>query len=217
MRVFAFVGGLILILVVLLDAFETVVLPRLVSHGFRLTARFYEGTWALWRAATHRWTRNRHREIVLAFYGPMALLGLLVVWDLLIIIGFTGLLWALRFSSLNAPLQVLDLKTDLIVSASSFVTIGFGYITPSTLWGQALLIIEGGVGLAFLALVIGYLPAVYQAFAQREANITMMDARAGSPPTALEALRRCSVEDDCADAPNLKCGIVKDCDGNRAK
>jgi len=203
MRFLAFAGGIILILVVLLDAFETVVLPRRVSHRFRLTARFYDGTWNLWRAATRRWTTGRYRESVLAFYGPVALLGLLVVWDVLLILGFTGLIWSLGISPLNGPGQVLDFKTDLIASASSFITVGFGYITPSTLWGQGILIIEGGTGLAFLALVIGYLPAVYQAFAQREANITMMDARAGSPPTALEALRRCSVEDDCADAPKF--------------
>ncbi|MDR3577564.1 MAG: potassium channel family protein [Anaerolineaceae bacterium] len=200
MRIIAFVGGLILILVVLLDAFETVVLPRRVSHRFRLTARFYDGTWNLWRAATRRWTSGRYRESVLAFYGPVAVLGLLVVWDVLLIFGFTGLLWSMEISALNGPGQVLDFKTDLIASASSFITVGFGYITPSTLWGQGVLIVEGGMGLAFLALVIGYLPAVYQAFAQREANITMMDARAGSPPTAMEALRRCSIEDACADA-----------------
>ena len=188
---------------VLLDAFETVVLPRSVSPRFRLTACFYNSTWKLWRIVTRRWTNGRHRESVLAFYGPVALLGLLVVWVVLLVFGFAGLLWALGISPLNAPGQVFDFKTDLIASASSFITISFGYVTPSSWWGQALLILEGGTGLAFLALVIGYLPAVYQAFAQREANITMMDARAGSPPTVLEALRRCSVEDDCADAPKF--------------
>ncbi|HMD90630.1 MAG TPA: hypothetical protein VKF38_15860 [Anaerolineaceae bacterium] len=201
MHVLIFVGGLSLILLVLLDAFETVVLPRSVSPRFRLTARFYHVTWNVWRAVTRHWTSGSHREGILAFYGPLALLGLLVVWVVLLILGFTGLLWALSISPMNAPGQVFDLKTDLIASASSFITAGFGYTTPSSWLGQALLILEGGTGLAFLALVIGYLPAVYQAFAQREANITMMDARAGSPPTVLEALRRCSVEDNCADAP----------------
>ena len=203
MHVLIFIGGLSLILLILLDAFETVVLPRSVSPRFRLTPRFYHITWNVWRAVTRHWSSGRHRESILAFYGPLALLGLLVVWVVLLILGFTGLLWALGISPMNAPGQVFDLKTDLIASASSFITVGFGYITPSTWLGQALLILEGGTGLAFLALVIGYLPAVYQAFAQREVNITMMDARAGSPPTALEALRRCSVEDACADAPRF--------------
>src|SRR4030095_14861190 len=41
-----------------------------------------------------------------------------------------------------------------------------------------------------LALVIGYLPVLYQAFSRREVNISMLDARAGTPPTAAELLRR---------------------------
>jgi hypothetical protein len=38
--------------------------------------------------------------------------------------------------------------------------------------------------------VIGYLPLISQAFSRREVNISMLDARAGSPPTAALLLRR---------------------------
>ena len=38
--------------------------------------------------------------------------------------------------------------------------------------------------------MIGYLPTTFQAFSRREANITLLDARAGSPPSAVELLRR---------------------------
>ena len=51
-------------------------------------------------------------------------------------------------------------------------------------------VVEGGTGFGFLALVIGYLPTLAQAFSRREVNISLLDARAGSPPTALELLRR---------------------------
>jgi len=53
-----------------------------------------------------------------------------------------------------------------------------------------LAIIEAGLGFAFLALIIGYLPVIYQAFSRREASISLLDARAGSPPSAGELLRR---------------------------
>lgn len=46
------------------------------------------------------------------------------------------------------------------------------------------------MGFAFLALVIGYLPVIYQAFSRREASTSLLDARAGSPPSAGELLRR---------------------------
>src|SRR5438132_9172615 len=48
---------------------------------------------------------------------------------------------------------------------------------------------EAGLGFGFLALVIGYVPVLYQAFSRREIEITLLDARAGSPPSA-EALLR---------------------------
>ena len=51
-------------------------------------------------------------------------------------------------------------------------------------------VVEGGTGFAFLALLIGYVPIVYQMFARRETNVSLLDQRAGSPPTASELIRR---------------------------
>jgi hypothetical protein len=51
-------------------------------------------------------------------------------------------------------------------------------------------VLEAGLGFGFLALVIGYLPVLYQSFSRREVTISLLDARAGSPPTAFEMLRR---------------------------
>jgi hypothetical protein len=51
-------------------------------------------------------------------------------------------------------------------------------------------VLEGGTGLGFVALVIGYLPVLYQAFSHREVTVAMLDGRSGSPPTATELLKR---------------------------
>ena len=57
--------------------------------------------------------------------------------------------------------------------------------------GRALTVVEAGMGFGFLAAIISYLPAIlYQAFSSREVSISLLDARAGSPPTAGELLRR---------------------------
>jgi len=61
---------------------------------------------------------------------------------------------------------------------------------PTRLAERRLAVFEGGLGFGFLALVISYLPVIYQAFSRREVNIVLLDARAGSPPTAAELLRR---------------------------
>ncbi len=52
------------------------------------------------------------------------------------------------------------------------------------------MVLEAGMGFGFLAIVISYLPALNQSFSRREVNISLLDARAGSPPSALEILRR---------------------------
>jgi hypothetical protein len=81
-------------------------------------------------------------------------------------------------------------RTDLYVSGTTLFTLGLGDVVPHSLGARTLIICESGVGLGFVALVIGYLPVLYQAFSRREVSIALLDARAGSPPTAAEILRR---------------------------
>jgi hypothetical protein len=51
-------------------------------------------------------------------------------------------------------------------------------------------VIEAGMGFAFLGVVVGYIPVVYASFSRREIQISILDARAGSPPSAAELLVR---------------------------
>src|SRR5262249_37417715 len=71
-----------------------------------------------------------------------------------------------------------------------FFTLGLGDVVPVTWIARMVMVAEAGIGFGFLAIVIGYLPVIYQAFSRREVIISMLDARAGSPPTALELLKR---------------------------
>jgi hypothetical protein len=76
------------------------------------------------------------------------------------------------------------------MSGTTFFTLGLGDVVPRTGAARALTVIEAGTGFAFLALVISYLPVLYQAVSRREASISLLDARAGSPPSAGELLHR---------------------------
>lgn len=78
----------------------------------------------------------------------------------------------------------------LYQSAQTFFTLGYGDITPNSGFSRALSVIQAGMGFAFLAVVIGYLPTLYSAFSRREIEISLLDARAGSPPSAAELLSR---------------------------
>jgi hypothetical protein len=97
--------------------------------------------------------------------------------------------WSLG-SRLNIGDDALNFGSYLYFSGTTFFTLGYGDVTAAGTLGRVLSILEAGVGFGFLALVIGYLPVIYQAFSRRETSITLLDARAGSPPSATEMLRR---------------------------
>jgi hypothetical protein len=61
---------------------------------------------------------------------------------------------------------------------------------PIDHFGRVLSVMESGLGFAFLAIVLSYLPGINQAFSRREVTISLLDARAGSPPSAGELLLR---------------------------
>ena len=189
MRILAIIVGIILIIVILIDSFETIVLPRRVSRRFRLSRLFYTSSWMLWASLARKMRPGNRREFYLSYYGPLSLILLLVAWAAVLVVAFALFQWGVS-APLNAPEKQVTLGTYLYMSGTTFVTLGFGDVTPLTGLGRFLAVAEAGMGFLFLALVIGYVPVIYQAFSQREINITLLDARAGSPPSATEMLRR---------------------------
>ncbi|MGH2518036.1 MAG: potassium channel family protein, partial [Ktedonobacterales bacterium] len=187
MTVIAAIFALVLIVTVLWDAFETIILPRRVRRRLRLTRVIYRLTWMPWSAFARR--LRGVRETALSLYGPLALLLLLAIWAVMLILGFGLLQWALG-SRLISPVGHTTFGTDLYMSGTTFFTLGLGDVVPVSTPARAITVVESGTGFAFLALVIGYLPILYQAFSRREVVISLLDARAGSPPTAAELLRR---------------------------
>lgn len=127
---------------------------------------------------------------MLGFFGPLSLILLLVLWALWLIAGFAMLQWAFGPGVVSADNQKPDFLLDLYASSTTLTTLGLGDMHPVTPAAKFLMALEGGTGFGFLAMVIGYLPVVYQAFSRRETNISLLDARAGSPPSAVELLRR---------------------------
>lgn len=189
MKALVSVLGCALIVIVLWDAFEAVVLPRRVTRRFRLTRIFYRGTWIPSAAIARRMKSRARRETYLSFYGPLSLIFLLCHWAAGLIVGFALIQWA-NGSALNVPDGRVTFSTYLYLSGTTFFTLGFGDVTPLAPLGRVLAVLEAGTGFGFLAIVIGYLPVIYQAFSRREVKISLLDARAGSPPSAVELLRR---------------------------
>ena len=184
------VAGLLIIVAVLLEAFETVILPRRVTRRFRFTVLFYRSTWRPWRGRANTIRNVKLRETFLSYFGPLSLLFLFVVYAILLVVGF-GLLYFSASSRTAAP---WPFWTAAYLSGTTFFTLGLGDVIPRSSPERVLAVIESGLGFGFLALVLSYLPVIYQAFSRREVNVVLLDARAGSPPTAAELLRRHSGE-----------------------
>jgi Ion channel len=202
MRILIGVVGAIFIFVVVLDAFETIVLPRRVTRRLRLTKIFYFATWRPWSAIARRMHGKKRRESFLSFFGPLSLLALLTVWAFGLVVGFAMMQWAFN-STLNVPGSAVTVGTYLYMSGETFFTLGLGDVTPLTPMGRTITVVEAGLGFGFLALVIGYLPVLYQSFSRREVNISLLDARAGTPPSAAELLRRHSEGEDMKELGQL--------------
>ena len=186
-----FIAGVVLIAVILWDVFETIILPRRVTRRFRLARAFYRWTWRPWRAvACLLQSRKNLRETFLGYYGPLSLLALFVVWAVSLIFGFAILHYGAGSGINLAPGQKPGFWSDLYMSGTTFFTLGLGDVTPRTEGARIITVFEAGLGFGFLALVISYLPVLYGAFSRREVEISLLDARAGSPPSASEMLRR---------------------------
>ena len=190
MQIFWFCAGIACIFVALLDAFQTVISPRRATGRFRITRLFFIATWWPWSHLATRISNPRKRETALAIYGPASLLLLIVVWAGGLLAGF-----AMLFHSQRAPLADTmfsgnDFRSDLYISGTTIFTLGIGDLTPHSAWARLIIVLESGIGLGFLAMVISYFHVLYGAFSRREVSISLLDARAGSPPTAAELMRR---------------------------
>ncbi len=177
-RVLAFVVGVTLVAETIFSATRTFVLPRSANDRLTrivfLTMRYV--VFGFWIRRTRTYAQ---RDRVMAFYAPFSLLALPPVWLTLILLGYTGMFWALGVPSW---------ADALMVSGSSLLTLGFAPVTtvPTTLLAFS----ESTIGLIMVALLIAYLPTMYTAFSKREAAVTLLEVRAGTPPSAIEMIKR---------------------------
>src|SRR5580700_4645194 len=185
----AVVAGFVILWAILLDAFETVVLPRRVLRNFKLTAYFYRRTWIPWRRLAGHIRKTSRQQNFLGYFGPLSLILLLIFWAAGLIFGFALLQYGIGgHEQLNR--EPLTFGRIIYHSGETFFTLGYGDIVPTSGGARLLSVIEAGMGFAFLGVVIGYIPVVYSSFSRREIQISMLDARAGSPPSAAELLLR---------------------------
>jgi hypothetical protein len=190
MHIVPFCAGIACIFIALFDAFQTMILPRRATGRFRITRIFYILTWRPWAHLANHMRDARKRETAFSYYGPLSLLLLMAVWAGALLLGFALVMYSLPSPFLDPLHPHPGFASYVYLSGTTLFTLGLGDILPHSGAARFLSVLESGIGLGFLAMVISYFPVLYAAFSRREVTISLLDARAGSPPTAAELLRR---------------------------
>ncbi len=185
----AFLTGVAILIIVVWDAFEVIILPRRVTRRFRLSRLFYKNLWSVWKFTVGLSRVKKVRESAFGIFGPISLLILVAVWAVGLVLSFALMQYG-SGSAVSVTGTNRGFWTDVYLSGTTFFTLGLGDVVPRSGMARALVVIEAGLGFGFLAGVIGYLPFIYGSFSKREVNISLLDSRAGTPPTAGELLRR---------------------------
>jgi hypothetical protein len=185
MHALAAISGCLLLAITLVDAFCTVVLARRTDRMLRIAGLFYRWTWPPYRAAAKHIREGNKREDYLSVYGPMSFLTLLAGWAVAIVLAYALLDWA---AGLQIGGRSATFADSLYLSGTAVFTAGSADAQNS--WSRFLDVAEAGTGISFLGLVISYLPVLYSSHSSREQRILLLDARAGSPPSAGAFLRK---------------------------
>ncbi len=177
--------GVILVFLVLWDTFETIVIPKLVERRFRLSTLYYRSVWRAWHFLIDRLPDGGAKSAALMSFGAFSIIFLFIVWATALVFGYS-----LVHMGLGDLGTGVTFARYIYFSGETFFTLGYGDMVAVSDIGRFVCIAEVGTGFGFLALVISYVPILYQAFSKREHFIMKMDSRFGSVPAAGEALRR---------------------------
>lgn len=170
LEVAAAAAGVVLVVVSIADMLNTLVATHTSTRRFWFTYQLYLRSWRLVRAVAARIRNERVQHALLSAYAPTSVLLLLVGWLLHQVVGF-GLIW---WST--GGISGLDSLWDaMYFSGVVYFTVGFGEIVPAEAVPRLGALIEALVGVITIALVIGYLPSLYSAYAERERKLLTLD------------------------------------------
>jgi hypothetical protein len=176
-RILALSIGITIVIATIFSAISTFVLPR--SARSRLNRFVFGGLRRIFEFIFRFVQDYETRDALMAYYSPIALMSLIPTWYFLIALGYALIYWSLR---------VGDFFYDFRLSGSSLLTLGF--VAPENYIVTLIAFSEALIGLIMVGLLIGYLPTMYSAFSRREQAVTMLETRAGNPPSPSDMLSR---------------------------
>jgi hypothetical protein len=177
LRFLAFLVGAFIVGATILSAVRTFVLPR--AQQVHISRVVFLAVRRVLRLLAPPSAPYEQQDRVMALFAPLSLLMLPAAWIVLEIVGFTGMMWGVG----EEPW-----RHAFVVSGSSLLTLG--YERPDHLAGMVLSFAAASLGLGLVALLISYLPPIYAAFSRRETAVSLLEALAGAPPSAMVLIRR---------------------------
>jgi hypothetical protein len=183
LRVLEGAAGAALVVVMLLDVFQSVIVPRPTGYRFRVSGRIAQYAWRGWSSFAQRYDDSERREDFLGTYAPFILIVNLAIWVSGLIVGYGMLLHAL--DGLRPPTSFLG---TLYFAGTSLLTIGYGDIVPRTAAAKLVAIIAGASGFGVVAVSTAFLFQLFGSFQQRENFVVTFGAKAGSPPSGVTLL-----------------------------
>lgn len=179
------VVGLVLILIVFYDLFQSVILPRPAVNKAQLARSLVRPTWVMWRWVSQRSSRIDRSEGRLAAFAPAVLLMLFGVWAVALVLGYGLIIDGVADQFRPSP---QDLATSIYISATTLVPLSYGDFVPEGGLARAVIIAESATGVGIAALVITLLFSLYESFRAREELVVSLDALAGAPPSGVQIL-----------------------------
>jgi hypothetical protein len=195
---FEAVLGMLVVLTVLRDVFQSVVTPRPVGGRWRLGRIPVLWLWRPWRWAALRMRNAVRREATLASFGPLVVLMDLVTWVATLILGYGLLLDALRDQIRPRP---PGFGSSLYFAATSLLTLGYGDFVAMAGPARFVALAAGATGLGVFAVVITFLFSLFAAFQRREVSVVTLEAAAGAPPSGVTFLESYALAGILGDLP----------------
>jgi hypothetical protein len=199
MEVISLVLGIVLVVAVVWDLFETIVVPRPTPGRFRIGRYVVRGSWRIVRAVGRRRDGRTH-DTLLGLFAPAATLALLIVWLSTMIAGYGLILFALRDQLTPSP---SELGTTMYFAASSVLTLGYGDIVAAGPAARIVVVVAAASGLGVVALVVTFLFSLYGSYQRREVKVVTLQAAAGAPPSAVALLKTYAMLDLVDRLPDL--------------
>jgi len=180
LRVLAFLGGSVVVLGTIASALKTVVVPR--AEPVLLARWVFVSVRKPFDFRVRRAKTWEDADRIMARFAPFSLMTLPLVWVALVIVGFMPIYWALGVQWPGDSFEQ---------SGSSLLTLGFAVDHHTRV--VVAMFVEATIGLGLVALLISFLPTMYQLFSRRETLVSQLDVRAGTPPTPVAMFRRAKI------------------------